>query len=149
MVESSDSFRPALPVATTMNTAVHSQMEWDQGGLFQVRTVFLCAHYRAFIISKPAINILLFSSSGWFVRWRRVSTVSSGIAPSLLTVSWRPPSTKKCVLETWKRRMERYKPHPQSFQTPPHVDTPLLKSPPASISATLPVSSAKLLNFKK
>ncbi|XP_026768246.1 serine/threonine-protein kinase SIK2-like isoform X1 [Pangasianodon hypophthalmus] len=35
MVESSDSFRPALPVATTMNTAVHSQIEWDQGGLFQ------------------------------------------------------------------------------------------------------------------
>lgn len=41
MVESSDSFRPALPVTTTINTAMHSQIEWDQGGLFQVRAVFL------------------------------------------------------------------------------------------------------------
>ncbi|KAI5106782.1 serine/threonine-protein kinase SIK1 isoform X1, partial [Silurus meridionalis] len=35
MVESSEGFRPALPVAGTMNSALHSQMEWDQGALFQ------------------------------------------------------------------------------------------------------------------
>ncbi|TSM60520.1 Serine/threonine-protein kinase SIK2 [Bagarius yarrelli] len=35
MVEPPDSFRPALPVTATINTAVHSNMEWDQGGLFQ------------------------------------------------------------------------------------------------------------------
>lgn len=41
MPEPSDSFRPAMPpVATAMNQPVHSQMEWDQGGFFQVRSAF-------------------------------------------------------------------------------------------------------------
>lgn len=154
MVESSDSFHPALPVAATMNAAVHSQLEWDQGGLFQVRSGFVfVTHYGAFIISKPATNILRSFppsiSSGWCVRWRRASTVSSGIVLSLPTVSWRPPSTKKCIPETWKRRMELCKCLPHPSQTPPHVDTPSLKSPPASFSAALPVSSTKLLKKKK
>lgn len=111
------------------------------------------AYYRAFIMPKPVINILIFFvfcsssvSSGWCVRWRQVSMVSSGIAPSLQTVSWRPQSMKKCVLEPWKRRMERCKPLPRFSQTQPHVDTPLPKSPPASISATLHVSSRKILH---
>lgn len=61
MAETSDSFRPALPVATTMNTAVHSQMEWDQGGLFQVSvSCCCCSLFMKHLLSE---SLLLTSSS--------------------------------------------------------------------------------------
>lgn len=101
------------------------------------------------MLLKSSIFFFRLVSSGWCVRWRRVSMVSCGIAPSLLTVSWRPPSTKKYVPETWRKRTERCKPLRQNSQTPPHVDTPSPKSPPAFTSAALPVSSTKLFIKKK